>query len=130
MSSHRNIQGEDIRVGVIKQDGKWHFKVWPADGDEKVEGDGLLKDEKDTVETDTSFSLTNRDPDCSESSIKSTKLTTTEPEPVLPDREANYEKSQSVSPISPVSYDNAFLTSDHDERRRMSRSLEWADDDR
>jgi len=130
VSSYRNIQGDDIRVGVIKQDGKWQFQVWPADGDKTGEGQGLLQDEKDIVETDTSSSMIERGAERPESSIRSIKLTTVEAELMLPDHEEDCNESQPVSPMSPVSYDNAFLTSDHDERRRVSRSLEWADYDR
>jgi hypothetical protein len=54
VSNHRGIQGENVRIGVIQRDGKWHFNVWPA-SDEKGKRERLLQKEKEAIDTDASY---------------------------------------------------------------------------
>jgi hypothetical protein len=126
VSNHRSVQGEDVRIGVIKRDGQWHFKVWPASNDGKGEGEGLLEPDHDKAEISAPALLNARILENSRLSSFSAKSAVVESESIMGEEEPIYHEEQSVSPVSPVSNNNAFFTNDQDERRRISRGLEWA----
>lgn len=129
VSNHRSVQGEDVRVGVIKRDGQWHFKVWPAGVDAKGEGEALLQTEHDEVDINAPALLNARILENSRLSKSNAKLAVVEFESILGEEEPIYHEERSVSPVSPVSpasNNNTFFINDQDERRRVSRGLEWA----
>ena len=134
VNNHRSLQGEDIRVGVVKRDGQWHFKVWSDSGEGKGEAEGLLQPVKDMPDTTDSQSLLTdgRLEDLSSASHKAA-TGTANAEPLREDEGSNHFEEQPVSPVSPVSplsYNNAFFINDQEERRRISRGMKWADDER
>jgi hypothetical protein len=129
VSNHRSIQGEDVRIGVIKRDGQWHFQVWPASNNDKGEGEGLLQPDVDTgaASTTAGSGLSDGMDESSRLSIFTTRSTTTNSAYFRGDEEPGSHEEPSVSPMSPASYTNALFSEDHEDRRRISRGLEWAD---
>lgn len=128
VSNHRSIHGEDVCIGVIRRDGEWHFNVWPANVG-KGEAERLLPKEKKAADTGASSTLGDADSTAQTSGQQSIEITMVEAEPMLRDYNDRRDDDQPVSPISQMSYSGDFLTSDLEERRRVSRSLEWADDE-
>jgi hypothetical protein len=133
VNNHRSFQGEDIRVGVVKRDGQWHFKVWSDDAEDKGEAEGLLQPVKDMPNTESSSLLTDVRLENSRPTSFKAATGTINTEPMRGDEGSSHLEEQPVSPVSPaspVSYKNAFFTNDQDERKRISRGIEWADDER
>jgi hypothetical protein len=59
-----------------------------------------------------------------------TNNTVAEAEPILRDDDDRQDEHEAVCPISRVSNNDGFMTRDQEERRRISGSLEWAEDER
>ena len=133
VNNHRSFQGEDIRIGVVKRDGQWHFKVWSAGGENKGEAEGLLQPVKGMPDTESSSFLADvRLEDSRPTSFKAA-TGSVDNELMRGDERSNHfeeHPASPVSPVSPLSYNNAFFINDQDERRRISQGMKWAEDER
>jgi hypothetical protein len=100
--------------------------LWPA-SDEKGERERLLQKEKEAIDTDSSYIVGDGS---SATQVSGHNSTIAEAEPMLQDDEDRQDEPEAVCPILRMSNNDGFLTSDQEERRRISRSLEWREDER